>query len=84
MDKNTNSTEESKDGTVETSFVSTPKVLSFEEVSSILLAVITLLDRANPEAKVHDQIIVMAEAIYEEIYKNGPSSTTPNVGTTPN
>jgi hypothetical protein len=82
MDKNTNSTEKSEERTVETSNVSTSTGLSLEETACILLAVVTLLDKANPQAKVHEQIILMAEAIHEEIYKNRPDDVATDAGAT--
>ena len=82
MDKNTNSTEKSKEGTSETPIVPTSEGLSLEETACILLAVVTLLDKANPQAKVHEQIILMAEAIHEEIYKNRLDDVATDAGAT--
>lgn len=72
MDENTNSIKESQEGTTEEPTVPTLEgiePLTHEEVTSILLAVITLLDKANPDAQIHERVTIMAEAIYEKIYE---------------
>ena len=72
MDENTNSIKESQEGTTEEPTVPTPEglaPLTLEEVSSIVLAIITLLDISNPNAQIHERITIMAEAIYQKIYE---------------
>lgn len=72
MDENTNSIKEPEEGTTEKPTIPTLEgieKLSLEEVASILLALITLLDASNPNAQIHERITIMAEAIYEKIYE---------------
>lgn len=52
------------------------EVLNAEETTAILLAVVTLLDQANPEANIQEIITIMAEAIYDKIIEtNGLDGT---------
>lgn len=52
------------------------EVLNAEETTAILLAVVTLLDQANPEANIQEIITIMGEAIYDKIIEtNGLDGT---------